>query len=212
MSENKSKIIITWLGHSCFRLECDNKSIVIDPYEAVPGYPPLRAQAGAVVTSHDHSDHGYIEAVKIVEEEGESPFHIHTIECFHDEKQGELRGTNRITVFEAAGLRIAHFGDIGHPLSEEQAEQLKGLDAALIPVGGFYTVDGWTAYDIMESIDPTVTIPMHYRLGGRGFREISEPDIFLSQVTDRPIKQLEENQLVIDGTSSKCICVLKFQG
>ena len=33
---------ITWLGHSCFRLESAGYGLVIDPYRVVAGYPPLR--------------------------------------------------------------------------------------------------------------------------------------------------------------------------
>ena len=30
---------ITWLGHSCFRLESAGYGLVIDPYRVVAGYP-----------------------------------------------------------------------------------------------------------------------------------------------------------------------------
>ena len=38
---------ITWLGHSCFRLESAGYGLVIDPYRVVAGYPPLRVEANA---------------------------------------------------------------------------------------------------------------------------------------------------------------------
>ena len=48
---------ITWLGHSCFRLESAGYGLVIDPYRVVAGYPPLRVEANAVYISHHHFDH-----------------------------------------------------------------------------------------------------------------------------------------------------------
>ena len=36
---------------------------------------------------------------------------------------------------------MAHLGDLGCELEPEQLEALKGLDALMIPVGGFYTID-----------------------------------------------------------------------
>lgn len=36
---------ITWLGHSCFRLESAGYGLVIDPYRVVAGYPPLRRRS-----------------------------------------------------------------------------------------------------------------------------------------------------------------------
>lgn len=212
MSNEKGMIRLTWLGHSCFRLECAGHSAVIDPYREVQGYPPLRAEAGEVFKSHDHDDHGWLQAVTLAVEPGPSPFKVSTEKCFHDEKQGALRGSNLITIFEAEGLKIAHFGDIGHQPDPELAERLKGLDAALIPVGGFYTIDGAGAYELMKTIDPKVTIPMHFRRGKYGFDVISEPEAFTSLVKDRPVVEADTDSVEISAASEKSVVVLKFMG
>ncbi len=54
------EVKITWLGHSCIRLEKDDYVIVLDPYAdgSIPGYPPLRTEADKVLCSHFHGDHG----------------------------------------------------------------------------------------------------------------------------------------------------------
>lgn len=57
---------ITWLGHSCFRLESAGYGLVIDPYRVVAGYPPLRMEANAVYISHHHFDHDCLEAVTLL--------------------------------------------------------------------------------------------------------------------------------------------------
>lgn len=212
MNSKTGTIRLTWLGHSCFRLECGGHSAVIDPYREVQGYPPLYTEAGEVFKSHDHDDHGWLEAVRLVEEPGDSPFRVHTEPCFHDEKQGTLRGDNLITIFEAEGLKIAHFGDIGHQPDEELARRLQGLDAALIPVGGFYTIDGREAWELMKTIDPKVTIPMHYRRGPYGFDVISGPEVFTDLVTDRPVVESDGNSIDITADSEKSVVVLRFSG
>ena len=43
------------------------------------------------------------------------------------------------------------------------------LIVALIPVGGFFTIDGAMAARIIKKIRPRITIPMHYRDDGKGF-------------------------------------------
>ena len=45
---------ITWIGHSCFRIEEDGYSIIIDPYEdgSVPGLAEVRETADAVICTH----------------------------------------------------------------------------------------------------------------------------------------------------------------
>ena len=74
-----------------------------------------------------------------------------------------------IRKFTAGGVSVAHFGDLGHPLSPAQLEALGSCDAVLIPVGGFYTIDAPTAKAVAEAAGAPVVIPMHYRNGPVGF-------------------------------------------
>ena len=50
---------ITWLGHSCFKVESDGYSAVLDPYAdgSVPGLGDVRETADIVLCSHGHDDH-----------------------------------------------------------------------------------------------------------------------------------------------------------
>lgn len=205
-------IQMTWLGHSCFKLECGGHTAVIDPYDEIPGLPLLHAEAGEVFKSHDHHDHGWLQAVTLVEEAGASPFEVTTYPTWHDDQQGALRGPNLITVFEAAGLKIAHFGDLGEPLSQELIDALQGLDAALIPVGGFYTIDGAQAYEIMEQLDPKLVVPMHFRRGDIGFDVIAEPEEFTKLVTDRPVIESDSNVICIGKDDEKRVVVMTYRG
>jgi len=58
---------LTWLGHSCFRVECEGYALVLDPYEpgSVPGCGDIHQEADGVLCSHSHHDHGYKEAVSL---------------------------------------------------------------------------------------------------------------------------------------------------
>ena len=136
---------LTWLGHACFRLDTDCGSVVFDPFRdgSVPGYRNIRETADMVLCSHEHGDHGARECVTLT---GREPaFRVIRIPCFHDDAEGAKRGNNIIHIIEAEGLRAAHFGDLGHMLSPEQIQALGKLDLAMIPVGGFYTIDAQTA-------------------------------------------------------------------
>ncbi len=156
---------ITWRGHACFQLTYEDYSIVIDPYKdgSVAGLAPLRLRANQVLCSHGHDDHNYCAAVRIVGASAPSPFSVTRIATFHDDAQGEKRGQNTIHLFEVGGMRIAHFGDLGCELTSEQAAALSGLDAAMIPVGGYYTIDARQAQALVRAISPKVVLPMHYR-------------------------------------------------
>ena len=42
---------------------------------------------------------------------------------------------NTIHIIEAEGLRVAHFGDLGHMLLPEQIAEIGVLDLAMVPIG-----------------------------------------------------------------------------
>lgn len=158
---------ITYLGHSCFKIESKNYSIVTDPYEpgSVPGYKPLSVAADKAIASHSHGDHSAVDQVMMtLEYKAEpSPFTITQIETYHDEVQGEKRGPNTISIIDDGEFKVAHMGDLGCELTAEQKEMLKLLDCIMIPVGGFYTIDGKEAAKLIKEIDPRIVIPMHFR-------------------------------------------------
>lgn len=176
---------LTWIGHSCFRLEEDGYTIVFDPYEdnKVPGLGPVRESADLVLCSHEHGDHNARQCVSIVTG-GKNPWQITAIDTYHDDKKGTLRGENTIHVLDNGVLRIAHFGDIGCQLTGEQAEQLRELDVALVPVGGYYTVDAPGAKEIMDMVRPRVIIPMHFRGESFGFDVIGPVEAFTEMYQD----------------------------
>ena len=77
---------------------------------------------------------------------------VEELATWHDEVQGAKRGPNTMRIFSAEGLRVAHLGDLGCGLTPEQAEALSGLDALLIPVGGFYTIDAGQAKAVVDQL------------------------------------------------------------
>ncbi len=178
---------ITWIGHSCFKIEKDGFTVITDPYEDdnVPGYKPLREEANLVICSHDHGDHNARDLVK-VEEGKENPFTITYIDTWHDEVQGAKRGPSRIYILDDGENKIAHMGDIGCDLTLEQMDQLRDLDCMLIPVGGFFTIDGLQAAALVKELNPRIAIPMHYRDAEKGFGypDTDTVDEFVNTVGD----------------------------
>jgi len=60
-------------------------------------------------------------------------------------------------------MDIVHFGDLGHVLTADQAAEIGAVDIALVPVGGFYTIDAAQATKVIGQIEAKIVIPMHYR-------------------------------------------------
>ncbi len=173
---------ITWYGHSCYRIETSEGSAVLDPYApgSVPGLSLPALTADLVLCSHGHRDHGYAGGVRL---SGKKPgFTVRKLPSFHDDRGGSLRGENTIHVIKAEGLRIAHLGDLGHPLSEEQLAALGALDVLLIPVGGHYTIGPETAAAMAKAVGARITVPMHYRGAGFGYDVIGPVEDFTARM------------------------------
>jgi L-ascorbate metabolism protein UlaG (beta-lactamase superfamily) len=172
-------ITLTWFGQSTFVLKTSTGlNALLDPAGPGTGYDiPTQSGIDLVTVSHEHSDHN---AVSLA---AGSPMVLHglagndwakidqtvkgvrvrTVGVYHDDTQGSQRGKNAIFVFDVDGLRLAHLGDLGHTLSPEQIRDIGPVDVILIPVGGFYTVDGKAATEVVNQLNPKVVIPMHYK-------------------------------------------------
>ena len=141
---------LTWLGHSCFAVESGGYRVVLDPYY-VESYPPLHTSANEVLCSHHHRDHDFVEAVELTPRGG-SPFTVETVETFHDDKGGALRGTNTIHVLAAEGLRVVHLGDLGHDVIATVEDFLR-----LYPADEVHCLDG-SSFELTPDA-PRVIVP-----------------------------------------------------
>ena len=198
---------LTWIGHSCFRVEDDGYSIVIDPYSdgSVEGLSDVREEASEVLCTHEHGDHSFRDGVRITEPSS-APFSVEHIDAFHDDAGGTKRGGNRIYIISDGRTRIAHLGDLG--CRPEHIERLQGLDVLMIPAGGFFTIDGREAAALVKELRPRITIPMHYRSTehGFGFDVLSTADDFLSAFIG-DVERLDDSSIDTDDTH-KSIVVL----
>ena len=199
---------IKWHGHSCFSIESGEYTLVVDPYTGVKGHGELDLRANAVYASHGHFDHNYFQAVRLSGYAGAEPFTVRTVHCFHDECGGAKRGENLIHIFSAEGLNAVHLGDLGHLLSDEQAEAIGPCDVLMVPVGGYYTIDGDEAFRVCEQLKPRVIIPMHYRHGKYGFDEISEAGVFLKHFPESFVKYYDEPVVELTAETEPHVAVL----
>ncbi len=162
---------IQWIAHSCFKITLlSGKVLVFDPFGEGIGYAMPKMAADYVFCSHGHFDHNGVKSIegeyRLFAEPGyyeTEELIVQGLSCFHDEKQGALRGNNVIFKVKAEGVTLAHLGDLGHPLSPELAAQLAEVDVLMVPVGGKYTIDAEEAFEICKQIEPNVILPMHYR-------------------------------------------------
>lgn len=164
---------ITWLGRAYFLVETASVRIAIDPCKEGDFWkaPTRETTADLVLTTHDHGDHDAVEVVKGAKatlrskfatgEETAAGVKVKYVLTDHDDRGGRDRGKNTIYVVELEGLRIAHAGDLGHVLTDEQVKAVGSIDILLLPVGGRYTLELNEAGDVCDQLKPRVVIPMH---------------------------------------------------
>jgi len=179
---------IRWLGHNSIRIRAKEATILIDPVGPVTGYSPSKQTADLVLITHHHDGHANLASVKdpyqIVDGPGEYEMHdvsVIGIRTYHDAKQGKERGKNTMYVIEVEGMRFAHLGDLGHDLTEQQAEALEEVDVLFVPAGGGNVIPPDHAAEIVARVAPKSVIPVQYRTE-RGDADLATVDAFVKQL------------------------------
>ena len=187
---------ISYFGHSCFRLRGKNGVVVTDPFDAGVGLQTPKLSADIVTVSHGHPAHNHFSTISgttrrptpfVIQKPGEYELlgiSIWGIPSFHDGEKGALRGTNTIFAIKIDALHIVHLGDLGQELSDEQVDKIGVVDVLLIPVGGVYTIDAKQAMAVIEEVEPSVIIPMHFRTSSSpiAFQKLDPVDTFLKEM------------------------------
>jgi L-ascorbate metabolism protein UlaG (beta-lactamase superfamily) len=167
---------ISFLGHACFRLRGREAAVVVDPYGKGIGLPtqvPSRFGADILAITHDHPGHNNRAMVggnpRLVEGPGEyeiSGVSIRGVAAHHDAERGARLGRMTMFVFSVDEIIVAHLGDLGHQLTEDQLAALGPVDVLLVPVGGGNGLSATGAAAVTNQVDPKIVVPMHYRLPG----------------------------------------------
>ena len=207
---------IQWLGHACFRISHDGWTIVIDPYNSdyVTGYPKLKGvRADQLLISHNSYGHNYREGVVLSgRPESESPFTVTPMEVWHDTVCGIMRGSCLVHLIECGGVRIAHMGDIGAPLTGEQQSRLFGLDAMMITAGSCTALPSQEVWRLTEELIPRVIIPMHYRDGSRGPRRLEHVEELTKYFAPSMVHRYDTDRIEITQDMEPQIALLTFIG
>lgn len=183
---------LTYFGHSSFLVQtADGVRVILDPYRhgAFNGavkYAAIGEPADIVVASHDHDDHGACDTIPgkplvLLHPTAETvgSLTITGVDVAHDEAGGRERGKNTIATLDDGDIRLVHLGDLGHTLDTATVAALGRVDVLLVPVGGFFTIDHLQAAEVVESLNPRIVVPMHYKTTSVDF-PIAAVDPFLA--------------------------------
>jgi len=189
---------LTWYGQSCFLLEtAAGTRILMDPIPKGIGYDvPQGFKADVVTISHEHYDHNNVGFVsgkpRVIRgltadkkgwtrvDEKLKDVSIRTVGVYHDDQRGAARGLDTVFIFEVGGVRIAHLGDLGHVLNDDQLAAIGAVDVLLVPVGGTFTIDALKATRVVEQLRPRImVIPMHYKTDASTIKGLEPLALFL---------------------------------
>ncbi len=216
-------MILTYHGHSTFKVKGKKGTVVIDPHGDYAGMVLPRISADIVTVSSDNPDCNEVDKVTgtarrkkpfIVTKAGEyevGGISIFGVNAFRDNNQGVERGENIIYTILIDGVRVCSLGSLGHELTPEQLEKIGTVDVLLVPVGGDLTIDPELAVKTIRAIEPSIAVPMRYRTQQHNdnvFNELKTLDDFLKVygispepvaklVIDNKLKSTEETELVV---------------
>ena len=168
---------LEWIGHACFKMTAaDGTVIITDPYDPSVGIDMLPLRADVITMSHEHHDHnhtGMIEGAPLIlrgtQAAQAGSVSISAAASYHDDAQGQLRGSNAIRIFMIDGMKVVHIGDQGCMPGEDALAAIADADVMMIPVGGTYTVDAEGAKAIIARAKPRCVIPMHVKTARCGY-------------------------------------------
>lgn len=208
---------LTWYGQSCFLLEtAAGTRVLMDPFGKAPGRQvPAGLRADLVTISHEHPDHNNTRmstgSPRVIHgltadkkgwtrvEEKFRDVSIRSVGVYHDGKRGAVQGLDTVFIFEVGGLRIAHLGDLGHVLDDDELEAIGSVDVLLVPVGGATTLDAYQATRVIDQLHPRLMIiPMHYTPEAldlflerkANVRKAQSPTVTLTSVKARPATEI----------------------
>jgi L-ascorbate metabolism protein UlaG (beta-lactamase superfamily) len=180
---------IEWLGHSAFRLSGERKTAYIDPFQLAEGAGLKKADV--ILITHEHYDHcSRQDVAKIITSDtivatvadcqsklaglsfkdivlvepnnayDVAGLKVATVPAYNIDKKFHQQNNSWVGfVLTLAGKRVYHAGDSDFI---PEMKSLKGIDIAMMPVGGNYTMAASEAAAAVNSFKPKVAIPMHY--------------------------------------------------
>ncbi len=202
-----------WYGQACFLMvTSQGTQILADPVSMGAYAVPKEITPDIVTVSHEHGDHNAVGAVsgspavirgltseaKVYAEINQQikDVKIYTVATYHDKEQGSQRGLNAVFVFEFDSIRVAHLGDLGHLLTEDQIKKIGKIDILMIPIGGAATINSDEADQVVAQVKPMMIIfPMHFRTDVITFMPNTAEDF----VTDKDhVKRVSGNRYALD--------------
>jgi len=181
------EVKLKYLGHASFQVEFDGKIIYIDPYAG-----EYVEKADLILITHSHRDHCDPEKIEAVTKEGTLIYGPSACEAIVRNlrviRSGDKFDFNNAVIEAVPAYNVRRFRSPGLPFHPKEfgvgylitigdrtlyhagdtdfipeMRQLQNIHAAMLPIGGTYTMDVEEAVQAAIAIKPKIAIPMHIR-------------------------------------------------
>ncbi|MEO0860311.1 MAG: MBL fold metallo-hydrolase [Pseudomonadota bacterium] len=171
---------ITWFGQAALRFEGAERTVMTDPFTPdILGYPAIKETADIVLTSSDDDDAHCrsdliqgdpicVNALDIAGDgEGEDDVGGMRVRAIAAEEWDHhprgVANQNAMYRFHLDGIEIAHMGDVGNALNEDQIAFFEGVDVLCALTGGPPTIALPDLMHMIHRVRPKLVIPCHFR-------------------------------------------------
>jgi L-ascorbate metabolism protein UlaG (beta-lactamase superfamily) len=207
---NLKSMEITYLSNSFFKIKLNK--IVILVGSTKDKLPKVNAD---VVCFSEKLDNKFLqikpvsrEETLIIDEPGE--YEIAGVSIFGINLSSQEQ-ENIGFIFENEGARTVHLGNLSRELREKEIEEINGVSALFIPVGGGEVVNSEKALKLIANIEPDIIVPMQYLNDTSSLKLEESLEDFLKASGIEKIEALEKINLSFSESDepAKKIVVLK---
>ena len=202
---------LQWVGLACFLLRReDGSAIAMDPYDpavvaaacgiADPALLDFRLEADTVIVSSlTDQAHAYHQAVagepRVINaldvaqgrEERVNDEPLYAVQAAEAPHHPEGPDDNALYAFKAGGLWFLHMGDLGYGIGADELAPFAGrCDVLLALVGENLTLRLDELDPMIDILDPTWIVPMHYNLAPLT-AGMTTLDVFLERRSRHPL-------------------------
>lgn len=179
---------ITWYGQTCFRLRANKVTLLSDP---VTGLLDKRRFQVDIVTNSELMPDNRAPFVqnefKVIDGPGEYEVADVFVTGVYLPPSRKSQSTTRNNVFVVymEDMILCHLGNLNHVPTQQQVEDLGGIEVLMVPVGGHSALNAAQAADVISLVEPQIVIPMNYQLP-----EISDPEVANFEPVDKFLKEM----------------------
>lgn len=156
---------ISYFGLTCFRIQNNGASILIDPYEDGVGLklPRMQNDLTLYTKTPDKAKNDQSFVITVPGEYEVKDIFIYALPVAANNGLSE----GLIYLIETEGIHLVHLGALKKTkFNEKQLERLENLDVLMVPVGGDNGLNAEQASELVTQLEPRLVIPMNYQLPG----------------------------------------------